>query len=49
MNRGTIVESGPTETLYTRPQADYTKILLASVPSLAPRRRAKDEIPGVQP
>jgi peptide/nickel transport system ATP-binding protein/oligopeptide transport system ATP-binding protein len=49
MNRGTIVETGPTEALYTRPQADYTKILLASVPSLEPRRRAKDAgIPGVQ-
>jgi peptide/nickel transport system ATP-binding protein/oligopeptide transport system ATP-binding protein len=48
MQRGVIVETGPTETLYTRPSADYTKILLASVPSLVPRRRAKNaEIPGV--
>jgi peptide/nickel transport system ATP-binding protein/oligopeptide transport system ATP-binding protein len=48
MQRGVIVETGPTETLYTRPSADYTKILLASVPSLTPRRRAKNaEIPGV--
>jgi peptide/nickel transport system ATP-binding protein/oligopeptide transport system ATP-binding protein len=49
MNRGVIVETGPTETLYTRPSVEYTKILLASVPSLEPRRRAKDAgIPGVQ-
>ncbi|MGE0062383.1 MAG: ATP-binding cassette domain-containing protein [Xanthobacteraceae bacterium] len=49
MHRGVIVETGPTETLYTQPAAEYTKILLASVPSLEPRRRARDaEIPGVQ-
>jgi ABC-type oligopeptide transport system ATPase subunit len=49
MHRGVIVEKGPTEALYTQPAAEYTKILLASVPSLEPRRRARDtEIPGVQ-
>jgi peptide/nickel transport system ATP-binding protein/oligopeptide transport system ATP-binding protein len=43
MHRGAIVESGPCETLYTRPAADYTKTLLASVPSLDPHRRAPRE------
>lgn len=34
MHRGAIVEQGPSEAIYTRPQADYTKLLLSSVPSL---------------
>ena len=39
MHRGAIVEFGPCETLYTRPTAEYTKTLLASVPSLNAHRR----------
>jgi ABC-type oligopeptide transport system ATPase subunit len=41
MHRGAIVESGPCETLYTKPVADYTKALLASVPSLNAHGRAR--------
>ncbi len=41
MHRGAIVEQGPCETIYTEPQADYTKLLLSSVPALdAWKRRA---------
>ncbi len=39
MQRGQIVEAGPSETLYTRPSAPYTRALLSSVPSLDPHRR----------
>jgi ABC-type glutathione transport system ATPase component len=39
MQRGLLVETGPSETLYTRPTAAYTKALLSSVPSLDPSRR----------
>jgi ABC-type oligopeptide transport system ATPase subunit len=38
MHRGAIVETGPAETVYTKPQEEYTKALLASVPS--PVRKA---------
>jgi ABC-type glutathione transport system ATPase component len=43
MHRGVIVETAPCETLYTQPTADYTKVLLASVPSLnaCQRERAR--------
>ena len=37
MRRGEIVERGPVETLLRAPQADYTRQLLSSVPSLVPR------------
>lgn len=39
MHRGVIVEAGPCERLYTNPTAEYTRLLLASVPSLDPHRR----------
>ena len=37
MYRGKIVESGPAEEVFHRPQADYTRQLLASIPKLAAR------------
>jgi ABC-type oligopeptide transport system ATPase subunit len=38
MNRGKLVEIGPAEQVYTAPQDDYTKALLAAVPVPDPRR-----------
>ncbi|RJL12560.1 ABC transporter ATP-binding protein [Paracoccus siganidrum] len=37
MKHGEIVEHGPVEQILRHPKADYTRKLLASVPSLAPR------------
>ena len=37
MNRGKIVEYGPAERVYTEPQDDYTRALLAAVPVPDPR------------
>jgi peptide/nickel transport system ATP-binding protein len=34
MNKGSIIESGLAEEIYTRPQTAYTKQLLASIPSI---------------
>src|SRR5690606_29719435 len=46
MKHGEIVEHGPVEHVLRQPQADYTRDLLASVPSLSPRpaRPEGDEI-----
>ncbi|GMA18907.1 ATP-binding cassette domain-containing protein [Arsenicicoccus piscis] len=44
MTRGRIVEEGPTEQVYTHPRHDYTKALVAAVPSV---RRALTEERGV--
>ncbi|HET8607429.1 MAG TPA: ATP-binding cassette domain-containing protein [Gaiellaceae bacterium] len=38
MNRGKLVEIGPAEDVYTNPQDDYTRALLAAVPVPDPRR-----------
>jgi len=38
MNRGKLVEVGPAEDVYTNPQNEYTKALLASVPVPDPRK-----------
>jgi ABC-type oligopeptide transport system ATPase subunit len=38
MNRGKLVEIGPAEQVYTSPENDYTKALLAAVPVPDPRR-----------
>jgi ABC-type oligopeptide transport system ATPase subunit len=38
MNHGKLVEIGPAEQVYTHPQDDYTKALLAAVPVPDPRR-----------
>jgi ABC-type glutathione transport system ATPase component len=35
MNKGKIVETGNTDDVFTRPQNEYTQLLLASVPRLA--------------
>ena len=37
MNRGKLVEVGPAEEVYTKPQEDYTKALLSAVPVPDPR------------
>jgi ABC-type oligopeptide transport system ATPase subunit len=38
MNKGKIVETGPAEQIYTNPQDEYTRALLAAVPVPDPRR-----------
>ena len=40
MYLGRIVETGPTERIFTAPRHPYTKALLASIPSLDPARRS---------
>jgi len=39
MRHGEIVETGPTEQLFTDPQHPYTRALVSAIPRLAPRRR----------
>ena len=41
---GELVEIGPTADILSRPKHDYTKMLIASVPSIHPRARAR--LPG---
>jgi peptide/nickel transport system ATP-binding protein len=38
MNKGKIVETGEAETVYTNPNDEYTKALLAAVPVPDPRK-----------
>jgi peptide/nickel transport system ATP-binding protein len=40
MYLGRIVETGPTERIFSEPRHPYTKALLASIPSLDPARRS---------
>lgn len=42
MYLGRVVEVGPVEEIYTNPRHPYTRALLASVPSLDPRRRTRE-------
>jgi ABC-type oligopeptide transport system ATPase subunit len=39
MQRGKVVEQGPTEQLFSDPQHPYTQSLVAAIPSARPRRR----------
>jgi ABC-type oligopeptide transport system ATPase subunit len=39
MFKGTIVEQGDGDQVFTRPQHDYTRRLLAAVPQPEPNRR----------
>jgi peptide/nickel transport system ATP-binding protein len=39
LQRGEVVEFGPARELLAQPRHEYTKMLIASVPSLQPRRR----------
>ncbi len=41
MSRGKIVEAGPADDVYSRPQHEYTQTLLAAVPRPDPDRRIK--------
>jgi len=43
MQRGEIVEHGPAEQIFTAPQHDYTRALLAAVPVPDPARRRRIE------
>jgi len=38
MHRGRLVETGPTRAVFAAPSEDYTRQLLAALPSLRPRR-----------
>ena len=42
MRHGTLVEHGRAEDVLTRPQHDYTRALIAAVPSLVPRHVVRD-------
>jgi ABC-type oligopeptide transport system ATPase subunit len=37
MNRGFLVEQGPTEAVWSNPEQDYTKKLLSAIPVADPR------------
>ena len=44
MNRGQLVELGPAEEVYTKPQQEYTKALLAAVPIPDPRKMQERKV-----
>ena len=41
MYLGEIVEEGPTRAIFANPQHDYTRTLLAAIPSLDPDQRSR--------
>ncbi|MEO0380183.1 MAG: ABC transporter ATP-binding protein, partial [Pseudomonadota bacterium] len=41
MYLGEIVEEGPTREIFANPQHDYTRALLAAIPSLDPDKRSR--------
>ncbi|MFO1311247.1 MAG: ABC transporter ATP-binding protein [Burkholderiales bacterium] len=47
LHRGVLVESGRTRELLASPREDYTRKLIASVPSLVPRHRERVDAPVV--
>jgi ABC-type oligopeptide transport system ATPase subunit len=51
MHEGRIVEQGAADEVYTRPQTDYTRALLAAVPVADPERmqRRKAERRRLEP
>ena len=49
MRHGKMVEHGPVKSIFTAPQADYTKALLAAVPKFANGRNAPAEQPKIEP
>ena len=49
MRQGRMVEQGPAKSVFTTPQADYTKALLAAVPKFASGRSAPPEKPTIEP
>jgi ABC-type oligopeptide transport system ATPase subunit len=44
MHQGVIVEQGPAERVYTRPENDYTRALLAAVPVPDPERMQERKV-----
>ena len=47
MQWGKVVEAGETDQLLSRPQHPYTRMLIGSVPGLAPRRRERAAAPAM--
>ncbi len=43
IQRGVVVESGPTKSVFTRPTADYTRQLLSATPTLRVHERAVEQ------
>ncbi|MFH6784033.1 MULTISPECIES: ABC transporter ATP-binding protein [Methylobacterium] len=47
MQSGRLVEEGPADAVLTRPQAPYTRALIAAVPPLVPRARSGTAAPAI--
>ncbi|MCP8939419.1 ATP-binding cassette domain-containing protein [Alsobacter sp. SYSU M60028] len=43
MYLGRVLETGPTERIFSAPRHPYTQALLAAAPQMTPRRRSRDE------